>query len=100
LTVSMSFGESIFSTGFIQKITKEDISIKRDRMIISSRIQRKVLEDTRGLHAKGGYQTLPGGASRPHPCATRPPVVGSHHELLEYSSTTSKDASQPYVKLV
>jgi hypothetical protein len=27
-------------------------------------------------------------------------VVGSHHELLEYSSTTSKDASQPYVKSV
>jgi hypothetical protein len=27
-------------------------------------------------------------------------VVGSHHELLEYSSTVSKDASQPYVKSV
>jgi hypothetical protein len=27
-------------------------------------------------------------------------VVGSHHELLEYSATVSKDASQPYVKSV
>jgi hypothetical protein len=27
-------------------------------------------------------------------------VVGSRHELLEYSSTASKDASQPYVKSV
>jgi hypothetical protein len=27
-------------------------------------------------------------------------VVGSHHELLEYSFIASKDASQPYVKSV
>jgi hypothetical protein len=85
---------------YIQKIAKEDLNIKRDRGIISSRIHGKVLEDTRGLHAEGEDQTLPGGAGRPYPCAARPPVVGSHHELLEYSSTTSKDASQPYVKSV
>jgi hypothetical protein len=27
-------------------------------------------------------------------------MVGSHHELLEYSFTAFKDASQPYVKSV
>jgi hypothetical protein len=96
----MSFGGSIFSVRFIQKIAKEDLNIKRDCGIISSRIHGKVLKDTRGLHAEGGYHTLPGGASQPYPCAARPPVVGSHHELLEYSSTASKDASQPYMKLV
>jgi hypothetical protein len=96
----MSFDESIFSVGFIQKITKEDLNIKRDRGIISSRIYGKVLEDTRGLHTKGGDQALPGGADRPHPCAIRPPMVGRHHKLLEYSFTASKDASQPYVKSV
>jgi hypothetical protein len=82
----MSFGEYIFSTGFIQKITKDDLNIKRDRGIISSRIHRKVLEDTRGLHIEGGDQTLLGGAGQPHPCATQPLVVESYHELLEYSS--------------
>jgi hypothetical protein len=96
----MSFGESIFSAGFIQKITKEDLNIKRDRGIISSQIHGKVLEDTRGLHIEGGDQTMPGGASWPHPYAAWPPVVGSHHDVLEYSSTTSKNASQPYMKLV
>jgi hypothetical protein len=96
----MSFDESIFSVGFIQKITKEDLNIKRDRGIISSQIHGKVLEDTRGLHAKGGDQALLGGAGRPHPCVVQPPVVGRHHKLLEYSFTTSKDASQPYVKSV
>jgi hypothetical protein len=96
----MSFGESIFSAGFIQKITKENLNIKRDRGIISSRIHGKVLEDTRGLHAERGDQTLSGGASQPHPCVVRPLVVESHHEFLEYSSTAFKDASQPYMKSI
>jgi hypothetical protein len=42
----MSFGESIFSVGFIQKITKEDLNIKRDHGIILSRIHGKVIEDS------------------------------------------------------
>jgi hypothetical protein len=61
----MSFVESIFSIGFIHKTTKEDQNINRDHRIISSRIHGKVLEDTRGLHTKGGDQTLPGGTNRP-----------------------------------
>jgi hypothetical protein len=100
LTVSMSFGEFIFSVGFTQKTAKENLNIKRYHGIILWRIHGKVPEDTRGLHTKAGLESLLGGASRPHPCAVWPPVVGSHHELLEYSSTASMDASQPYVKLV
>jgi hypothetical protein len=96
----MSSGESIFSAGFIQKITKEDLNIKRDHGITSSWIHEKVLLDIRGLHTKGGDWTVPGWAGWPHPCVARPLMVGSHHELLDYSSTSSKDASQSYVKSV
>jgi hypothetical protein len=46
----MSFGESIFFVGFIQKITKEDQNIKRDRGIIyhkySGRFQRTPEDST------------------------------------------------------
>jgi hypothetical protein len=96
----MSFGEFIFSTGFTQKIAKEDLNIKRYRRIILWHIHGKVPEDTRGLHTEAGLDSLPGGAGRPHLYAARPSVVGRHHELLEYSSTAAKDASQPYVKSV
>jgi hypothetical protein len=89
----MSFGHFIFSTGFTQKTAKEDLNIKRYRGIILWRIHGKILEDTEGLHTKAGLESLLGGAARP-------PVVGSHHELLEYSSTASKDASQPYMESV
>jgi hypothetical protein len=65
----MCFSESIFFARFIQKITKEDLNIKRDCGIISSRIHGKILKNTRGLHAEEGDQTLPGGASQPHPYA-------------------------------
>jgi hypothetical protein len=93
LTVFTSFGEFIFSTGFTQKPAKEDLNIKRYRGIILWRIHGKGLEDTRELHTEVGLESLPSGAARPYPYAARPPVVGSHHELLEYSSTASKDAS-------
>jgi hypothetical protein len=96
----MSFGEFIFSAGFTQKTAKEDLNIKRYRGIILWRIHGKVPEYTRGLHTEARLESLPGGAGRPHPFAVWPPVVGSHHELLEYSFIASKDASQPYVKSV
>jgi hypothetical protein len=54
LTVSMSFGEFIFFTGFTQKTAKEDLNIKRYRGIILWRIHGKVPEDTRGLHTEAG----------------------------------------------
>jgi hypothetical protein len=76
----MSFGESIFYAGFIQKITKEDLNIKRARGIILPRIHGKVIEDTRGLHTEGGDQTLLGGVGRPTPV-----LLG----LLWWEATTS-----------
>jgi hypothetical protein len=96
----MSFGEFIFCAGFTQKNAKEDLNIKRYRGIIMWHIHGKVRGDTRELHTEAGLESLPGGAGWPHPCAAQPHVVGNYHELLEYSSTTSKDASQPYVKSV
>jgi hypothetical protein len=96
----MSFGEFIFSVGFTQKTAKNNLNIKRYHGIILWCIHGKVREDTSGLHTKAVLESLPVGASWPHPYAARPSVVGSRHELLEYSSTASKDASQPYVKSV
>jgi hypothetical protein len=58
----MSFGEFIFSLGFTQKTTKDDLNIKRYHGIILWRIYEKVLEDTKGLHAEAGLESLPGGA--------------------------------------
>jgi hypothetical protein len=89
----MSFGEFMFSAGFTQKTIKEDLNIKRYHGIILWRIHRKVPEDTRGLHTEAKFESLPGGAAQPHPYAAWSPVVGKHHEVLEYSSIISKDAS-------
>jgi hypothetical protein len=85
----MSFSEFIFLAGSTQKTAKEDLNIKRDRGIISWLLRKNVLEDTRGHRAEAGHETLPGGASRPHPQAARPATVGNAHELLESSSTAS-----------
>jgi hypothetical protein len=68
--------------------------ISQDNFVVYTR------KGSRGLNTEAGLKSLSGGADRPHPSTGGPPVVGSHHELLEYSSTTSKDASQPYVKSV
>jgi hypothetical protein len=94
----MSFGEFIFLAGFTQKTAKEDLNIKRDRKIISWLLHRNVLEDTKGYHIETGHETLPSGANWPHPQATRPTTVGNIHKLLKSSSTTSYDASPPYLK--
>jgi hypothetical protein len=66
----MSFGEFIFSIGFTQKTTKEDLNIKRYHGIILWRIHGKVTKDTRGLHIEAWLESLPDGASQPHPYAT------------------------------
>jgi hypothetical protein len=78
----MSFGEFIFSVGFTQKTAKEDLNIKRYREIILWCIHGKVFR---------GHQRTPNRGRA---------MVGSHHELLEYSSTASYGASQPFVKSV
>ena len=48
----MSFGESVFSAGFIQKTAKEDLIIKENYGITSRHRRGKDLEDTRRHRAE------------------------------------------------
>ena len=73
----MSFGESIFSSGFIQKIVKADLHVRINRAYSSRNEHQKVPEDTtpkqepRGC--SWGQPTQPAG--RPAPRATRQPPL-------------------------
>ena len=66
LTNSMSFVESVFSAGFIQKTVKVDLYIRINRAYSQRDGHQKDLEDTRGHHAKAERRRLPGGAARPN----------------------------------
>jgi hypothetical protein len=59
----MSFGESLFSTGFVKG--KFRIKIRH--------IREKTLEDMRRHQNEAGGEGLPSGAGRPHLQAARPP---------------------------
>jgi hypothetical protein len=63
LTNSLSFGESVISTGFNQKTIKADLHV---------RVNYAILEDSRGLHTEAGDETLPCGAGRDHLQTARP----------------------------
>jgi hypothetical protein len=57
---SMSFGESVISTGLFQKTIKGDLFVKRNQGIIPRYIRGKVLEDTKGHHAEARPERPPG----------------------------------------
>ena len=63
---SMSFGESVFSAGFIQKTVKVDLDVRFNCDIPQQNGHQKVLEDSRGLHTEAKDERLPSGAGRPH----------------------------------
>ena len=73
LTNSMSFGEYVFSAGFIQKTIKVDLDIRVNRAYLQWDGHQKDLEDSRGLHTEGGHKRKTGGAVQPHLQADRPP---------------------------
>ena len=62
----MSFDESVFSAGFIQKTVKVDLDVRLNRTYPQQKQPQKVLEDSRGHHTKVKDETPPGGASWPH----------------------------------
>jgi hypothetical protein len=66
LTNSMSFAESVISTGFNQKTVKADLHVRVNNTIPLWNLRGKVLEDSRGHHTEAGGRTLPCGADRPH----------------------------------
>ena len=68
----MSFGESVFSAGFIHKTVKGDLFIKGNYGIPTCKQRRKILEDSRRLSTKADLEGLPCGAGRPHPQAAWP----------------------------
>ena len=74
LTNSMSFGESVFSRGFIQKTVKVDLHVRFNHAYPQWKWPQKVPEDSRGLYTEAGAEGLPGGAGRPtyRPSAPRP----------------------------
>jgi hypothetical protein len=70
----MSFGESVISTGYIQKTIKEDLHVKVNYVNPPWNRREKDLEDTRGHQTKAEPEGLPGGAARPPALVARPPV--------------------------
>ena len=63
----MSFSESVFSTGFIQKTVKVYLDVKLNHDYLRDKQHQKVLEDYRGYHTKAEGERLLGGADRSHP---------------------------------
>jgi hypothetical protein len=63
LTNSMSFGESLFSTGLFQKTTKRDLFVKGKFGIKIWHIHEKTLKDMRRHWDKAEGEGLPSGAS-------------------------------------
>ena len=62
----MSFGESMFSAGFIQKIVKGDLNVKGKIRIPPWNQLQKVSEDSRSHVTEAEDETVIGGAARPH----------------------------------
>ena len=57
----MSFGESMFSAGFIQKTVKVDLYVRINRVILQRDGHQKDLEDSSGHHTTAKGERPPGG---------------------------------------
>ena len=68
----MSFGESVFSTGFIQQTVNGDLFVKGNYRIPPRKQCGKILEDSRRLSTEADPEGLPCGAGRPHLQAAGP----------------------------
>ena len=58
----MSFGESMFLAGFIQKTVKGDLFFEGNYGILPCKQRGKILEDSRRLSTKVDPEGLPCGA--------------------------------------
>ena len=68
----MSFGESVFSAGFIQKTAKEDLIVEGNYRIPSRYLRWKTLERSRRQITKVGLDPLLCGVGRPIGGAAQP----------------------------
>jgi hypothetical protein len=75
---SMSFGEFVFSAGFIQKTVKVDLDVRLNRTYPQRKLPQKVPEDSRGQHTEVEGEAPPGGASQPYVQVSRPLEPTSH----------------------
>ena len=84
----MSFGEFLFSAGFILKTIKVDLDVRLNRAYPQRERPQKVPEDSRGHHTKAEGEVSPGGGGqvgRSLGPTSQPPVVMSVlHRLLDY----------------
>ena len=77
----MSFGESMFSAGFIQKTIKGGLFVKGNYGIPPRKQRGKPLKDSRRLSTEADPEGLPCGVGRltPHACW---PAYGSHQSAF------------------
>ena len=61
----MSFGESVFLAGFIQKTIKEDLFVKGNYRILPHNQRGKILEGSISHVTRAEGHPLIGGAARP-----------------------------------
>ena len=110
----MSFGEYVFSTGFIQKTVKADLHVRINCAYPPRNGHQKVLEDSKGHHTKVGVKGLAPPIGRLAPRATHQPrlrYVGSspsprlhlHRSLGQFDPRAHDGCSglykQPYTPL-
>jgi hypothetical protein len=62
----MSFGESVFVVGFIQKTIKVDLNVRINRAYPQWDGHQKDLEYTRGYHTTAKGKPMPGRVGRAH----------------------------------
>ena len=95
----MSFGEFMFSAGFIQKTVKGDLFVKGNYRIPPRNQHGKTLEDSIRRITKAKPVSLTCGADRPHLEAAQP--MGPHVSLplLCRFSTALRIASPPFIQV-
>ena len=74
----MSFGESMFSAGFIQKNTKGGLFVNGNHVIPQQNRHGKTLEDSRSLSTEADPEGLPCGAGVVEP----PKLYGPHVPVI------------------
>ena len=83
----MSFGESVFSTGFIQKTAKEDLIVEGKYGIPPLYLRGKTLEGSKRQITEAGLNPLPCWAGQPIGGASWPlwaPPISLLHMLVPH----------------
>jgi hypothetical protein len=102
----MSFGESVFSAGFIQKTIKGDLHVRRNHRIPPQELRGKTLEDSRRLSTEahpGGFNVGPASlwgppsASHCYVSFSLPPRLHLHYSLSRFDPRAHDGRSGLYI---